>query len=177
MLECESKVNIDERAFFRQKTQFANEDFTQKDRRKLEAKDFDLNYFIFIVFIISANGPQIFLKNNIKLFWNFCFAKSFLKLIFYIPKNKKPLSCFILNEMIIFEYFKCTLIFFSILKSNLPIFKFFNINCIKDPPGLPGGYGFARFSGGALVCPTDPPYLPDFFFYIKKLLMKKIKNY
>lgn len=44
MLICDSKVNIDDNASFRQKTLFANEDSTQKDPRELEAEDFDLNY-------------------------------------------------------------------------------------------------------------------------------------
>ena len=44
MLICDSKVNIDDNAFFRQKQLFDSEDASQKDKREIEAEDYDLNY-------------------------------------------------------------------------------------------------------------------------------------
>lgn len=44
MLICDSKVNIDDNAFFRQKQLFDSEDSSQKDKREIEAEDYDLNY-------------------------------------------------------------------------------------------------------------------------------------
>lgn len=44
MLICDSKVNIDDNSFFRQKSLFQSEDKSQKDQREIEAEDYDLNY-------------------------------------------------------------------------------------------------------------------------------------
>jgi succinyl-CoA synthetase beta subunit len=44
VLACDAKLNFDDNAAFRQKEIFALRDYSQEDKREVEAAKYDLNY-------------------------------------------------------------------------------------------------------------------------------------
>lgn len=67
----DAKINFDDNAEFRQKDIFAQEDFTQKDSREVEAKKWDLNYIALdgsIGCLVNGAGLAMATMDIIKLY-------------------------------------------------------------------------------------------------------------
>jgi len=67
----DAKINFDDNAEFRQKDVFAQEDFTQKDSREVEAKKWDLNYIALdgsIGCLVNGAGLAMATMDIIKLY-------------------------------------------------------------------------------------------------------------